>query len=254
MGHVSSIVKGESTSSKSGVWWQEEKLPDGDILSGKYQSISHYSDGNYAKVWYVGNRFDPERTYTSAYCQKNNLGKYANSGTSSKSSSSSSSSKGFGLGAAIGGGVVGLAKKAFEETPEEKAAKKERIEEHNRIVAIVDENIDRLKNELKVKYPLDTKDAAIMLGYITALHGDILSNKDISKDGDDFDSKLTHRLEKEQLQCKGKHLRKLLIAFKKKTEFKTIYKDAEKYSGRRANKLLFTFIIIFIFTLLMIIG
>lgn len=70
MGHVSSIVKGESTSSKSGVWWQEEKLPDGDILSGKYQSISHYSDGNYAKVWYVGNRFDPERTYTSAYCKK----------------------------------------------------------------------------------------------------------------------------------------------------------------------------------------
>lgn len=84
MGHVSSIVKGQSSASKSGIWWQEEKLPDGDQLSGKYQSVSHYDDGNYVKVWYNGDKFIPESTYTDAYCKKNNLGKYANGGSSSK--------------------------------------------------------------------------------------------------------------------------------------------------------------------------
>lgn len=217
-----------------------------------YKSTSITSEGRYATIYYNGDEIHPEMTYTDSYCRKNKLGKYRSSNRAS--SSRSSSAKGFGLGAAVGGGVVGLAKKAFEETPEEKAAREKRIDENNRIVDIVDENIDRLKKELKVKYPLDTKDATIMLGYITALHSDILSNKDIPKEGKDFDSKLTHRLEKEQLQCKGKHLRKLLIALKKKTELKTIYKDAEKYSGRRANKQLFIFIIIFIFTILMIIG
>lgn len=225
-----------------------------EYLSMKYRNVSHKSGEHYARITTVDGEIDAAQTYTDSYCKKNGLGRYANSGSSSKQSRSSSSAKGFGLGAAVSGGVVGLAKKAFEETPEEKAAREKRIDENNRIVDIVDENIDRLKKELKVKYPLDTKDATIMLGYITALHSDILSNKDIPKEGKDFDSKLTHRLEKEKLQCKGKHLRKLLIAFKKKTELKTIYKDAEKYSGRRANKQLFIFIIIFIFTILMILG
>ncbi len=92
MGYVSSIIKGQSTSSKSGIWWQEEKIPEGDQLSGKYQSTSHYSDGNYAKVWYNGDKFDPVATYTDRYCREHKLGKYANA-TGEKTSSAPNAGK-----------------------------------------------------------------------------------------------------------------------------------------------------------------
>ena len=92
MGYVSSIIKGQSTSSKSGIWWQEEKIPEGDQLAGKYQSTYHYSDGNYAKVWYNGDKFDPVATYTDRYCREHKLGKYANA-TGEKTSSASNAGK-----------------------------------------------------------------------------------------------------------------------------------------------------------------
>jgi hypothetical protein len=235
MGHVSSIVKGESTSSKSGVWWQEEKLPDGDILSGKYQSISHYSDGNYAKVWYVGNRFDPERTYTSAYCKKNNLGKYANSGTSSKSSGSSSSSSrsssgsGSGIGKALGAGAIGVAKWAFTETPEEKARKEAEIAEIEAVNSIVEPMIKNLKSELKSKYPKDTKDAATMLSYITELDELVQEHSTVSRSGDDLESKASHEYETKRLEIESAYLYKLIKRLNKKTTLKDIRKRAKKY-------------------------
>lgn len=92
MGYVSSIIGAQSTASKSGTWWQEEKIPEGDQLSGKYQSISHYNGVNYAKVWYKGDEFDPVATYTDRYCRENKLGKYANA-TGEKTSSASNAGK-----------------------------------------------------------------------------------------------------------------------------------------------------------------
>ena len=91
MGYVSSIIKGQSTSSKSGIWWQEEKILKTEDLY-KYQSVSHYSDGNYAKVWYNGDKFDPVATYTDRYCREHKLGKYANA-TGEKTSSASNAGK-----------------------------------------------------------------------------------------------------------------------------------------------------------------
>lgn len=78
MGYVSSDIKAVSSASKSGIWWQEEALPANDNCGGKYKSISRYSGKAYAKVWYNGNNFYPEYTYTDAYMRKNGIGKYAN--------------------------------------------------------------------------------------------------------------------------------------------------------------------------------
>lgn len=104
MGYVSSIIKGQSTSSKSGIWWQEEKILEGDDLSGKYQSVTHYSDGNYAKVWYNGDKFDPVATYTDRYCREHKLGKYAEKAGNSSSASSAGQPKTFAgkLGSVLG--------------------------------------------------------------------------------------------------------------------------------------------------------
>ena len=104
MGYVSSIIKGQSTSSKSGIWWQEEKILERDDLSGKYQSVTHYSDGNYAKVWYNGDKFDPVATYTDRYCREHKLGKYAEKVGNSSSASSAGQPKTFAgkLGSVLG--------------------------------------------------------------------------------------------------------------------------------------------------------
>lgn len=76
----------------------------------KYSNVFHKSGEHYARITTVDGEIDAAQTYTDSYCKKNGLGRYANSGSSSKQSSSSSSAKGFGLGAAIGGGAVGVAK------------------------------------------------------------------------------------------------------------------------------------------------
>ena len=91
MGYVSSIIKEQSTSSKSGIWWQEEKILKTEDLY-KYKSVSHYSDGNYAKVWYNRDEFDPVGTYTDSYCREHKLGKYANA-TGEKTSSAPNAGK-----------------------------------------------------------------------------------------------------------------------------------------------------------------
>ena len=80
MGYVSSIVKAQSSNSKSGIWWQEEKILNTNDLSGKFKSISHYSDGNYAKVWYNGDKLHPDYTFTEGYLRAHGLGRYANAG------------------------------------------------------------------------------------------------------------------------------------------------------------------------------
>ena len=104
MGYVSSIIKGQSTSSKSGIWWQEEKILEKDDLCGKYQSVTHYSDGNYAKVWYNGDKFDPVATYTDRYCREHKLGKYAEKSGSGTSAPSARQPKTFAgkLGSVLG--------------------------------------------------------------------------------------------------------------------------------------------------------
>lgn len=258
MGYVSSIVKGESTASKSGIWWQEERLPDGENWLGKYQGCNHYSDGDYVKVWYEGNKFSPERTYTDEYCRKSRLGKYANSGSSSSSSksSSSSSSSGGGIGAALGAGAIGLAKKAFEETPEEKAKREKEEAEDEKISEIVERKMEILEKQLKQEYPLDTKDAATMLGLIVALHEVVLSHKDVSDyEKEDFHSKLKHEYETDRLETEAKHLYKLIKKLNKKTNLRTIYKTANKYSGYRMMKFAGGLVaVIFFFVLLLLAG
>lgn len=106
MGHVSSIVKNQSSANKSGLWWQDEKLPDGETWLGKYQGCTHDSDGSYVRVWYEGDKFLPEKTYTDEYCKKNKLGKYAKeseqeSGDSGKKDKQKSSDSGKDEGYAI---------------------------------------------------------------------------------------------------------------------------------------------------------
>lgn len=139
MGYISSIIGEQSSASKSGIWWQEEKIPEGDQLSGKYQSISHYNGVNYAKVWYKGDKFDPDATYTDRYCRERKLGKYANA-TGEKTSSASNAGKpksfagklGFILGsfamASVAGGIEksaaeGNLQKPKKVLPEPKSAR-----------------------------------------------------------------------------------------------------------------------------------
>ena len=120
----------------------------------KYQDTSLKGGKRYARITYIGGEICPEQTYIQSYCSKNGLGKYAKSGSSSKSSSSPSSRKGFGLGAAVGGGMVGLAKKAFEESPEEKAERKREEREDERIENMVEHKMKRFKRDIKEAYPL----------------------------------------------------------------------------------------------------
>ena len=117
-----------------------------------YQSTSLRSDGRYATIWYNGDEIHPEMTYTDRYCRSKGLGKYAKSNSSK--SSSSSSRRGTSFGAAAGGGIVGLVKNAFEESPEEKAEREQRIAEDSQINKIVDYQMKHFKKNLKAEYPL----------------------------------------------------------------------------------------------------
>lgn len=120
-----------------------------EYCSGKYQNVSIISGKYYARMFYVNGEINPNATYSDNYLRKNKIGKYANGGSSSSSSESSKSS-GIGLGAAVGGGVVGLAKWLFTETEEEKAqqAKEEEIED------IVEYRMERFDYNLKKHFPL----------------------------------------------------------------------------------------------------
>ena len=53
----------------------------------------------------------------------------------------------------MGAGVVGLAKKAFEESPEKKAEREQRIAEDSQINKIVDYKIEIFKKNIKQEYP-----------------------------------------------------------------------------------------------------
>lgn len=94
---------------------------------------------------------DEDKTYANWWLKEKKLGKYRSSNRAS--SSRSSYAKGFGLGAAVGGGVVGLAKKAFEESPEKKAEREQRIAEDSQINKIVDYEIGIFKKNIKQEYP-----------------------------------------------------------------------------------------------------
>lgn len=55
------------------ITWEEKN-------SGKYQSTSILSGGKcQARITKINGEIDPERTYTSQYCRKHNLGRYAKS-------------------------------------------------------------------------------------------------------------------------------------------------------------------------------
>lgn len=61
---------------------------------GKYQSVSSVSGKVYARVWYNDDgSVNADQTYSSSYCKKNGLGKYAKSSSGPSSSRSSSSSR-----------------------------------------------------------------------------------------------------------------------------------------------------------------
>ena len=123
-----------------------------EYCASKYQHVSSISGKHYARITYVNGDIDPNQTYSSFYLKKHNIGKYAGGGSSAKTSSKRSSSGG-GLGAAVGAGVVGLAKKAFEESPEKKAEREQRIAEDSQINKIVDYKIEIFKKNIKQEYP-----------------------------------------------------------------------------------------------------
>ena len=126
--------------------------------ASKYAHRILQSGKEYARITYVDGDIDPDQTYTDYYLKKHNLGKYASRGSSSSSSKSSKSSgiglgTAVGVGAAVGAGIVGLAKKAFEESPEKKAEREQRIAEDNQINKIVDYKIEIFKKYIKQEYP-----------------------------------------------------------------------------------------------------
>lgn len=92
---------------------------------------------------------DEDKTYANWWLKEKKLGQYR----SSNRASSRSSSSGGGLRAAAGAGVVGLAKKAFEESPEKKAEREQRIAENSQINKIVDYEIGIFKKNIKQEYP-----------------------------------------------------------------------------------------------------
>lgn len=237
---------------------KDVKISHEEYLSGKYATVSHISGEKYARIYYNNGEIIPNQTYSDHYLKKNKLGKYANSESSSSSSksSSSSSSSGGGIGAALGASAIGLAKKAFEETPEEKAKREKEEREDEKISEIVERKMEILEKQLKQEYPLDTKDAATMLGLIVALHEVVLSHKDVSDyEKEDFHSKLKHEYETERLETEAKHLYKLIKKLNKKTNLRTIYKTANKYSGYRMMKFAGGLVaVVFFFVLLLLAG
>lgn len=196
----------------------------------KYSNVSHKSGEHYARITTVDGEIDAAQTYTDSYCKKNGLGKYANSGSSSSvKSSGGSRGGGSGIGKALGAGAVGVAKWAFTVSPEEKARKAERAAESEAIDSIVEPMIKNLKSELKSKYPQDTKDATVMLSYITELDELVQEHSVVSKSGDDLDSKASHKYETERLEIESAYLYKLIKRLNNKTNLKDIRKRAKKY-------------------------
>ena len=131
---------------------EDVKISQEEACSCKYKSISHLRGESYATVWYEGGEINPEMTYTDSYCRSKGLGKYAKSNRSK--SSSSSSRRGTGSGAAVGGGIGGLVKNAFGESPEEKAEREREDREDERIQEIIDYRMKLFKKNLKAEYPL----------------------------------------------------------------------------------------------------
>lgn len=66
--------------------YKEVEISHDEYLEQKYQHVSSTSEKHFAKICYHGSTIHPEKTYTDSYCKKNNLGKYANGGSSSKES------------------------------------------------------------------------------------------------------------------------------------------------------------------------
>ena len=206
---------------------EDVKVSREEACSGKYKSVSHLNGESYATVWYEGGEINPEMTYTDSSCKKKGLGKYANSGSSSKDSSSSSSAKGFGLGAAVGGGVVGVAKWLFEETEEEKAqaAEDERIEE------IVEYRMERFKFNLKKHFPL-TGTTDELLARAT----DLLNQSDEFKLEESHPDELHQRLAEEKCESVSKHAVKMCKQIKKQDPERFNQPDVQEILKRAGKR------------------
>lgn len=219
-----------------------------EYLSMKYSNVSHKSGEHYARITTVDGEIDAAQTYTDSYCKKNGLGRYANSGSSSKQSSSSSSAKGFGLGAAVGGGVVGVAKWLFEETEEEKAqaAEDERIDE------IVEYRMERFNYNLKKHFPL-TGTTDELLARAT----DLLNQSDEFKLEESHPDELHQRLAEEKCESVSKHAVKMCKQIKKQDPERFNQPDVQeilKRAGKRTAWGKLKIVLIIWLTLMAVIG
>lgn len=227
---------------------KDVRISHEEYLSSKYKDVSHKSGEHYARITTINGKIDAAQTYSDSYCKKNGLGKYANSGSSSKQSSSSSSAKSFGLGAAVGGGVVGVAKWLFEETEEEKAqaAEDERIEE------IVEYRMERFNHNLKKHFPL-TGTTDELLARAT----DLLNQSDEFKLEESHPDELHQRLAEEKCESVSKHAVKMCKQIKKQDPERFNQPDVQEIFKRAGKRTLWgklKIVLIIWLTLMAVIG
>lgn len=168
---------------------------------------------------------DEDKTYADWWLKEKKLGKYRSSNRAS--SSSSSSAKEFGLGAAVGGGVVGVAKWLFEETEEEKAqaAEDERIDE------IVEYRMERFNHNLKKHFPL-TGTTDELLARAT----DLLNQSDEFKLEESHPDELHQRLAEEKCESVSKHAVKMCKQIKKQDPERFNQPDVQEMLKRAGKR------------------
>ena len=155
---------------------------------------------------------------------------------------------GFGLGAAVGGGVVGVAKWLFEETEEEKAqaAEDERIDE------IVEYRMERFNYNLKKHFPL-TGTTDELLARAT----DLLNQSDEFKLEESHPDELHQRLAEEKCESVSKHAVKMCKQIKKQDPERFNQPDVQeilKRAGKRTAWGKLKIVLIIWLTLMAVIG